>query len=86
MARNARDRATAHVAENIAKGESWDPDLHGSGPRHITRWARRAPLHCRRPRQHVVGVVLICEGVAIDNANFSRTGECNDAALLEPGQ
>ena len=26
------------------------------------------------------------EGVTIDDTNFSRTGERNDAALLEPGQ
>src|SRR5580692_1414305 len=76
-----------HVAEDIAKGERGDPDLHGSGPRHFQWRAWRAPpLYYRRPRQHLASVVLICEGLTIDDTNFSRTGERNDAALLEPGQ
>src|ERR1700751_5568279 len=75
-----------HVAEHIAKGESRDPDLRGSGPRHVPNRAWRTPLYYRRPRQHLASVVLICEGVTIDDTNFSRTGEGNDAALLETGQ
>jgi len=38
------------------------------------------------PGQHLANLGFICEGVAIDDANFSWTGKRNDAAVLEPGQ
>ena len=67
----------------LPKVKAGIPDLHGSRPRHLSRRARCAPLHRWRPRQYVVSVVLIREDVAIDDANFSRTGEGDDTAFFE---